>query len=201
VKTALTGDWLVDQRVGSDSRLLRQQIGSALAELDEAGELAFPVDYRLRRTRPGLHTLLERLGVAFVSCYRYPGDGKVSFTMPGWGGGVDGSGSSVPGWISDFLRDPKRKNKLDKLARSGADEKHMFVAVTIAGAPWPVESYLTSEMSVAPTDPCDLPSPVDAVWICPTHGSKGLFWNGESWRLFPLRSTVDPHGSDPGEAP
>ena len=71
---------------------------------------------------------------------------------------------------------------VSKLARSGAARTEVFIAVTLDGAPWSVVSYLTREVTAVPTAAPMLPPPVTGVWVCPTHGTKGVYWDGSSWR-------------------
>jgi hypothetical protein len=60
----------------------------------------------------------------------------------------------------------------------------VFVPVTLAGAPWSVESYLTGEFEcLPPTDP-NLPSSVTGVWLASTPGTHGVRWDSTGWRLF-----------------
>jgi hypothetical protein len=66
---------------------------------------------------------------------------------------------------------------VSKLARSGATRTEVFLAVTLDGASRSVVSYLTGEMTVVPTAAPTLPSPVTGVWICPAHGTKGVYWD------------------------
>jgi hypothetical protein len=118
-----------------------------------------------------------------IGSHRQHGEGKVSFTMPGPGGAVDDTGAAVPGWVSDFLADAARADVVSKLARSGAARTEVLIAVTLDGAPWSVASYLTGDVTVVPTAAPQLPSPIAGVWICPTHGTKGVYWHGSGWRV------------------
>jgi hypothetical protein len=115
------------------------------------------------------------------------GTGKVSLTMPGNGGAVDEYGMAVPGWVGVFLRDPDRQDVLSKLERSGAPERHAFLIVTLIGAPWAVESYLTGSLEHLPAQAPDLPAPVTGVWIVLGMGQRGLRWDGNIWKFFDSR--------------
>ena len=79
--------------------------------------------------------------------------------MTGHGGAVDTHGGAMAKWVGEFLRDPKQEDVLRKLQQSGAPERHAFVLVSLAGAPWSVESYLTGEFEHLPADAPDLPPP------------------------------------------
>src|SRR6185369_5947038 len=103
-------------------------------------------------------------------------------SLPGVGGAVDEGGGAVPGWISHLLRMPKYHDVLSKLERSGASEKHAFVFVGFAGAPWEVEGYLARDIKRVPTEPPDLPLPLTAVWIMSQTAQRGLRWDEKTWR-------------------
>jgi hypothetical protein len=83
-----------------------------------------------------------------------------------------------------LLREPKYEDVLRKVERSGAIEKHAFVFVGFAGAPWEVEGYLAREINQTPTQPPDLPFPLTGVWVIAQTGQRGLRWNGNAWILF-----------------
>jgi hypothetical protein len=82
--------------------------------------------------------------------------------------------------VSDFLADPEQADVISKLTRSGAARTEVFIAATLDGAPWSVVSYLTGDVTVVPTAAPQLPPPVTGVWICPTHGTKSVYWDGST---------------------
>lgn len=102
--------------------------------------------------------------------------------MTGTGGAVDTYGSSIPGWIEEFLNAPRHRDVIRKLERSGAARRHVFVGVSFVGVPWAVESYLGPKTEHLPSVSPALPPPVDAVWIM--YGRRGLHWDDDTWRLF-----------------
>jgi hypothetical protein len=183
----IAGDWTVVIRRGARVKSIRQRIASLLQELHVRGIYNLHVHHWLKRVDMPLFNELDSLGIEWIYCYSLEGTGKVHFTMPGGGGAVDETGSSVPGWISDFLRDPARADVVEKLHRSGAMGCHVFVIVSLQGAPWPVESYLTGDHDQLPLQPPTLPTPVNEVWIVHGLGQRGLRWNGEAWLWFNAR--------------
>lgn len=183
----IAGDWTVVIGQGARVKSIRQRIASILQDLEVRGTDKLHVDYRLKRVDMPLFNELESLGVEWAYCYRPEGTGRVHFTMSGTGGAVDDTGSSVPGWISDFLSAPARSDVLEKLRRSGAMSCHVFVIVSFAGAPWPVESYLTGDLDKLPNQVPNLPPPVNEVWLVHGFGQKGLRCNGRAWRSFNAR--------------
>jgi hypothetical protein len=185
----IAGDWTVVISRGARVKVIQQSIAALLHELELRGLYNVHVDYWLKRREMWLFDALEALGIEWAYCNRFEGTGKVHLTMSGTGGAVDETGSAVPGWISDFLRTPARSDVLEKLGRSGAKSCHVFALVTLAGAPWPVESYLIGDIEKLPLQRPDLPIPVNEVWIIHVHGfgKRGIRWNGEVWRSFKAR--------------
>src|ERR671912_916655 len=70
------------------------------------------------------------------------------------------------------------------LRHTGAQERCAFVPVTLAGAPWSVESYLTGEFECLPPSDPNLPSSVTGIWLASTPGTHGVRWDSTGWRLF-----------------
>jgi len=185
----LRGDWLIQIEPGTFVRRVAAQLERLLqlVEAYEDGTVSVPVDHVLRAHNPDLYGEFEAIGVAYFSRIRVRGSGKVSFTMPGRGGCVDDRGDELPGWLATWLREPDRADNLLKLAAAAAVEREVFIAVTLDGAPWSVVSYLTGEMTRAPTAAPSLPDPLTGVWVCPTHGRKGVYWDGLDWSLIETR--------------
>jgi hypothetical protein len=71
-----------------------------------------------------------------------------------------------------------------KVRHTGAQERWVFVPVTLAGAPWLVESYLTGEFECLPATDPNLPSPVTGIWLASTPGTHGVRRESTGWRLF-----------------
>jgi len=105
--------------------------------------------------------------------------------MIGVGGIVDSKGESISIWLTEFLT--KQHDVATKLALSGARERHVFIPVTLGGAPWPVESYLTSDFVGLPLEGPQLPGGVDQVWVVSTVAGRGLRWQLSGWTLFRAR--------------
>jgi hypothetical protein len=189
LELALRGDWIIVHTPSARIKAIKKRLEPLLRELEDRGLCRFSVGHVLRWSDPSLFEELESLGVVSGSCFRLPGTGKVSLTMPGTGGAVDPQGTVVPGWVSQFLRDPDREDVLRKLQRSDAAERHAFILVDLGGATWPVAYYLnfTKELDQLPTEAPNLPQPVTGVWLVGQFGQKGLRWNGSAWRRFEAR--------------
>ena len=76
---------------------------------------------------------------------------------------------------------------LYKLRQTSAQERWVFVPVSLSGAPFSVESYLTGELENLPPTGPNLPPPVTGIWVTSTHGKRGVRWDGAGWRLFTVR--------------
>jgi hypothetical protein len=103
--------------------------------------------------------------------------GAVHWTMEGSSGVIDSAGIALPQWIVEELRDPEREDALFKLRQTSAQERWVFVPVSLGGAPFSVESYLTGELEhLPPTEP-KLPSPATGIRVTSTHGESGVRWD------------------------
>jgi hypothetical protein len=188
LRLSTKGDWTVTIAANARIKTVRQHIQRILQTLENRGIHSVFVDYQLRTCDAALFDELDSLRIKRVRCYRLPGTGQVHMTMPGEGGAVNGHGSSVPEWISTFLRDPVRQDVLSKLQNSGAASCHVFVLVEFGGAPFPVEWYLQGDLSQTPNQPPDLPSPVSEVWVASLFDQgKGIRWDGSTWLAFRTR--------------
>lgn len=183
----IAGGWIVTIASGARVKVIQRSIGSLLQELDALGNYDIRVDHWLKWREVQLFDRLDSLGIESVLRYRSEGAGEVHLNMLGSGGAVDETGSSIPNWISDFLRAPARSDVIEKLRRSGAKSCHVFVLASLKGVPWSVESYLTGDLAQLPLIRPDLPPPVNEVWIVYSLGQTGLRWNGEAWLKFNAR--------------
>jgi len=184
LKLAVTGDWTIELTPSARIDAIKQRVEPLLRELEERRLYDVPVEYELKRYDPALFNQLESLNITHASCYRLPGTGKVHLGMTGIGGAVHSTGNAVSEWVGEFLRDSARRDVLSKLERSGAVDRHVFVLVNFAGAPWAVESYLTLGLEQLPPEAPHLPTPVTGVWIVSAFGQKGLRWYRGAWQLF-----------------
>lgn len=134
LERALRGDWFVTLTRNARIKAMEQRIGPLLRELEDQGVSELALDRGMRWRDSAVLEELESLGVTYASCFRLPGEGKVHRTMEGTGGGVvDPQGTAVPGWVSEFLRDPAQEDVLLKLQRSGAPDRHAFIFVVLGG--------------------------------------------------------------------
>lgn len=187
LRLSIKGDWIVEIAPTARVKAVKKGIEPLLQEIEGRGLDKVYVDYRLEWQDAELFRKFDSLNITHALCYSQQGSGKVHLTMPGTGGAVDEHGRSLPGWVGEFLRDPSRQDVLGKLQRSGAPERHAFLIVTLMGAPWEVESYLTGGLDHLPSEAPDLPPPVTGIWIIPGAGGKGIRWDGNVWQVFEVR--------------
>jgi hypothetical protein len=187
LKLALNGDWLLTLTPSARIKAIKQRVEPLLRELEGRGLREVRIDHSLKWHDWALYEALDSLKVARAYCYRLPGTGKVHLGIGGIGGGVDSQGAAVPKWVGEFLRDSARRDVLCKLKRSRATDRHAFVFVSLAGAPWSLESYLTGELDQLPREAPDLPPPITGIWLVSQFGQRGLCWGGGAWRLFEAR--------------
>jgi hypothetical protein len=181
------GDWTVTIARDARIRRLRERLGPILRDLEERDVLRVSEGTLYRGHDYELLDKLEALGIQHAWCNSMPGTGRVDWTMEGVGGAVDSAGIALSEWIEGFLRDPEREDVLFKLRQTSAQERWVFVPVSLGGAPFLVESYLTGEFEYLPATSPNLPSPVTGIWLTSTFGTHGVRWDGAGWRLFKVK--------------
>jgi len=185
VHLALKGDWTVFVKRNAKVKNLGTRLEPILRRCEEPARVVhIQVDWTLGRARPDLFADLQRLGVESVTCYRWPGSGKVHVTMEGTGGAVDEDGVTLPPWVGEFLAASQRADVLSKLTMSRAAECQAFVIVDYGGATFSVESYLASSLDPLPVAPPVLPPPLNGVWLVSTSNDRGIRWTGTHWKRF-----------------
>jgi hypothetical protein len=182
--TGVKGNWMITISRDARIRRLQARLGPVLRDLEERDVLRVSEGILYKRGDYEILEKLESLGIQHAWCNSMPGTGRVDWTMEGDGGAVDSEGSALPGWIEKFLRDPEREDVLFKLRQTSAQERWVFVPVSLGGAPFSVVSYLTGDLECLPSTGPSLPSPVTGVWVASTFGTHGVRWDGAGWRLF-----------------
>lgn len=181
---SIKGDWKIVIIKDAKVRRVKRHIERILQELEDEEIYNVRVNYLLKRYDEELFNELRSLGISHAYCFRLHGTGEVHLGIPGMGGVVDTRGGTVSIWISEFLLSAQCKDVLDKLEKSGATERHVFVIVDFGGVSWPVSSYLSKNIEHLPETKPNLPFPITGVWIASTFGPHGIRWDGSEWRLF-----------------
>ncbi len=192
------GSWFVTLEQQARVKTLRSElpalitflVSHARSRLDVPG---WPIEDAGVLTEPEEQSLREARSLGIRNLRRYeqpPGEpGKIWLAPPPSGGVVDREGTAVSSWIAEYLSDPRRTDVRQKLARSGAAERHAFVIVpSSTTAPVDVVLYLMSEDRVPPMSSPILPQEITDVWIVDTFATfepTGIRWSpGLGWRTF-----------------
>jgi hypothetical protein len=135
--------------------------------------------------------VLGRLGISHVHALDTSAGGHVFVHADGFGG-VAWTGEAVDGWLAELLASDKGLNKLGKLERSHAEQRHLVVVFdswTDAGLGIPLGITVRHERGA---DHYELPNfrPPDAVthvWLLPsTTTGEGLTWcRDDGWAIVP----------------
>jgi hypothetical protein len=98
----------------------------------------------------------------------------------------DESGARLALWLSDFLASPRNRDVRDKLAKSGAAERHAFVVLPASTtAPAAVLSVFIDRSASPPAVPIALPAEVTGTWVVTTWATvTGLKWSAGGWSRF-----------------
>jgi hypothetical protein len=165
-------------------KTLKQHLKRILCTFEDRELHDIYVDFRLRRSAPSLYRELEALGITHAFSYEAIGQSSVYLGMPGIAGAIDEHGVALCEWIGVFLS--QTPDVLKKLELSGAPQRHAFVFVGFTAAPTDVEFYLMDGARYLPSSAPQLPPAVTAVWIAPSAGPSGVFWDGFSWHRFSM---------------
>jgi hypothetical protein len=185
----IEGGWGVSFPKGASVQRLRAELPDFLRELEALGVQAVDPE---TRWEPGPHdpraaslgiSHLYQGGTSFPGCVYLLPQQESERT----GGAVPTEGGPLLEWIADWLARPDQAHNLEKLARSGAEERHIFLILPgFAEARFPVVGYLTEDDAYPPTADPDLPPEVTHVWIASTWaGGHGMRWSPDGgWQRF-----------------
>ena len=190
VEPSLVGGWSVHVDPSAPRRqgqTLRRDLPVLLGLFERAGAVAFPTAETVARFEP----LAQALGV--VSANQggtdYPGSIYVTPEVPAErrAGFAQGTGDALAEWVGVFLRADARADVLAKLARSGFDERHVFIVVgTEPGLAFSVVDHLIRNDAPTPTVAPDLPVEVTDAWVASVwDAGRGFRWSpGGGWQTF-----------------
>ncbi|MFI5849361.1 hypothetical protein ACIA8B_14830 [Micromonospora chalcea] len=188
IEPQLAGGWFVSLLPSARGKRVRAELPSLLAELERLG--ITEVSSRRRPLHP-VAQQLDALGVvtAGQGGTQFPGSIYPTIQLPDEksGGMVADTGDALASWFSDWLPEPDQADNLQKLARSGAPERHLFVLFPgFTTAPFPVVDLLLRNGAPLPTVPPTLPPEVTHIWAMSTWDSgDGFRWSPtEGWSRF-----------------
>ncbi len=189
IEPELIGGWMVELNPTARAKRLRSALPGLLRVLESQG---------LGSLRPRGHPstanedFARDLGVRGLhqSGTQYPGSIYVTLHLPAErsGGWVADNGDALALWIGDFiLHEPARRDVLEKLARSGAEDRHVFVLLPgFTTAPFGVSDLLMRGGPPLPLVAPQLPAEVTHTWAVSTWNSgSGFRWDPQiGWSTF-----------------
>ncbi|HEX5252115.1 MAG TPA: hypothetical protein VFW14_20810, partial [Gaiellales bacterium] len=151
IRRELAGGWIIELRPSARARRLFSELPGLLREAELEGPT--PVGPRLPER---VTHALPGLGVIYASQSATQFPGSVYFTirqppemMSGYAGDT---GDELAQWIGEFLHNPSQAHNLEKLRRSTAAERHMFVVFPgFSVAPFSVTDLLLRRDAPLPT--------------------------------------------------
>ncbi len=188
IDPGICGGWFVGLLPGARAKRLRRELPGLLAMLEELG--ATSLDPR-PWGRHDLEVIGMELGIehAQQSATGFPGSIYITVVQPNEqrGGFVPDSGDALAEWIGGFLGDARRRDVLQKLAATGAEDRHAFVLVPgFSTAPFEVIDLTMRDGAPAPRVDPELPPAVTDVWVASSWLSGHCFhWShGSGWQRF-----------------
>jgi hypothetical protein len=189
-KWPLPGDWWWSIEVGSvaDLRRLKQCYENIIRICEQAGE---PYPYKIA-SDPSAHEDLQWLVYESPSVMTgYPEQLARNMTDPGamvvpmgGTGVVDESLSGFAAALNEAFERPHIQEHFEKLARSDADERHLFIPLHGSALPFGISSELVFEDTLPP-EPPPVPDSVTHLWLAPGGSLRVLLWSREAgWRNF-----------------
>jgi hypothetical protein len=183
----LAGGWFVV--VKPNARHLRRKLPPFLRSLERAGIGRFPDPAR----KPTAIASPPGVVRAPQNNTKFPGSIYVQPDLPvdQVAGFMSDTGDALAVWLGDFLHDDSRADLRQKLARSGAAERHAFVIVSgLSGVSFSVTGLLIANDAPLPLVAPSLPPEVTDVWAASTWDSGvGFRWSSvaQRWQKFAKR--------------
>lgn len=182
------GDWQVYLRPQVDTRRLEDHKGLS-AVLDEATQMVGLLT--LSNASAATASLMQQIGiegVRYAPSGRTPG--RVSMSQ-GTTAAFGIRGLDLDAWLAAKLREPHVQKRIAKLARTKADEAHLYLEVDTTGQDGLGISIALDSANDPGAAPYELPTteplpPVTDLWIWPDCPGPGLhFERGRGWRVVP----------------
>ncbi len=195
-KWPVVGDWFWRIEVGSVADLDRLKLcyDEIIRICETAGE---PDPRRIEGgwpTHPNVRWLVRESSSEMIGFPNIPATNlkrPMTEVVPRVGAGfVDESLSGFAAGLAKAFEKPHVQQHFDKLARSGADERHLFIPLHDSALPFSVSSELVFKETLPP-DPPVVPDSVTHLWLAPAGSPRVLLWSrAEGWRNYPasLRS-------------
>jgi len=192
----LVGGWSIHVRPDARIKRLLQELPGLLQALEKDRITTVPGPAE----RNELNVKADELGVvsALQGGTAFPGSVYVTPDIPlkRRAGMVPSTGDALSEWVAEWIIEPSRSDNLDKLRRSAARERHLFVIVPAFATPalFAVTDLLARTDAPLPTASPVLPPEVTHIWIMGTLASGyGFRWSPDhGWERFEKITVVDP---------
>jgi hypothetical protein len=186
-KWSLPGKWFWSIEVGSPQDLRRlKQCYAKIILICEAAGVAQPDHHPLAwspSADPDLQWLIENSPCKMfghpeqlASNMRNPG---ASVMPKSRGGFIDDSMSGFANELSKAFQRPHIPKRFEKLAKSDADERHLFIPLHESALPFSISSGLMFGDALPP-EPPPVPDYVTHLWLAPAFSRRVLLWSQEA---------------------
>lgn len=177
IESGLQGGWTLSLKPACRRKKLMAGIRPFLEDLEsrqitQAGWYA---------EHPDVEVTMDALGIDHVfqsPRTSYPGSVYFMIDLPSEmsGGAVPETGDPLCEWLEGWVADPSRARKVDKLLKSAAPEKHLFVILpSFSEAPFVAFDPLMRNDGPLPTKPLELPDGLTHLWVMSMWSDGDLF--------------------------
>lgn len=185
----LAGVWWAVLRHTAQVKDIQSALPGMLRELEQRGMEALRGS---ASSSDALAVKAAELHIIQVTRWKTDDAGRIFVThqqpMEQMGGFSPATGDAVATWLSGWLAEPDQHGNREKLAASGASERHMFVFTAgFTVVPFAVTDLLATSDCPTPTLPPELPPEITDVWVMSTwrEWGDGLRWSpGIGWSHF-----------------
>jgi hypothetical protein len=186
IEPAIVGGWVMHLFPDARVRRIRAELPGILATLEATGirQLHLHPDEPFAQVLSTLGIARLRQGPTDFPGSIYP---NIELPLERTAGYVPDTGDPLVSWLEKWLAGPSQVGNLNKLAASGAQERHLFVIHPgFTTAPFVVTDLLMREDAPLPEIAPDLPAPLTHTWTASTWAAGvGMRWSPEQgWARF-----------------
>ncbi|WP_460716149.1 hypothetical protein [Nocardioides dilutus] len=110
---------------------------------------------------------------------------RVFVLAAGDGGFADETLDTLRDSLADIFASPSIQSRLRKLLAVDADERHMFIWITIGGLPFPLLDGI-GRGDALPSAPPPVPAALDGLWLGTEFGRRVIVWRDNEWTAQPV---------------
>lgn len=104
-----------------------------------------------------------------------------------WCGFMPKTADPLVGWLETWVAEPRRRDNIEKLARSNRAHRHLFVGIpTLSDAPEVVRHITMTNAIVLPANSPNLPPEITDIWLASGwRDGEGIRWSAATgWKYF-----------------